>query len=146
MSVASQVTLQRIYLHDASFESPQSPNVFLKEWKPQVEMDLKVRHHTLDDAYYEVMLWVSATAKLEESIAFVAEIQQAGVFALKGVKDESLEHALNVFCPTILFPYAREALDSIIVKGSFPALLLAPVNFEALYQQRLVNRPVQGHA
>ncbi|MCL4112708.1 UNVERIFIED_CONTAM: hypothetical protein GTU68_052155 [Idotea baltica] len=137
-NIEQQFALQRIYVKDLSFEAPQSPAIFRKEWKPSIELNLKTRHVALEDNLYEVTLMLSLTAKnADESIAFIVEIQQAGIFLVQGVDTVSLNHALGSLSPSILFPYARETLDSLIVRGSFPALMLAPVNFDALYQQEM---------
>ncbi|MEH6486001.1 MULTISPECIES: protein-export chaperone SecB [Pseudomonas] len=132
-----QFSLQRIYVRDLSFEAPKSPEIFRQEWTPSVEMDLNTRQKSLDGDFHEVVLTLSVTVKNGEEVAFIAEIQQAGIFLIKGLDAASMSHTLGAFCPNILFPYARETLDSLVVRGSFPALMLAPVNFDALYAQEL---------
>lgn len=130
-----QFAIQRIYTRDVSFESPNAPAIFRQEWKPQVKLDLNTRTRALDEHVYEVMLVVTVEAKLEDKTAFLAEIQQAGVFTLSGFPEETRDQMLGAYCPSVLFPYAREAIDAAVIKGSFPALMLAPVNFDALYLQ-----------
>lgn len=132
-----QFSIQRIYIRDASFESPKAPAIFLKEWKPAVNLELNTRQNTIEEGVYEVILTVSATAKIDDDVAFIAEVQQAGIFMIKGLDADSISHMLGAFCPNLLFPYARETLDSLVVKGSFPALMLSPINFDALYAQEL---------
>ncbi|UYZ84533.1 protein-export chaperone SecB [Entomomonas sp. E2T0] len=132
-----QFSIQRIYVRDVSFESPKTPDIFLKEWKPAVNLDLNTRQNSLEDSVYEVVLTLSATAKIDDDVAFIAEVQQAGIFLIKGLGADDVSHMLGSFCPNLLFPYARETLDNLVVKGSFPALMLAPINFDALYQQEL---------
>ncbi len=139
-----QFAIQRIYIKDVSFESPKAPEIFLKEWKPAVNLDLNTRQNTLEDSMYEVVLTISATAKIDEDVAFIAEIQQAGIFLIKGLDGDTISHMLGAFCPNLLFPYARAALDSLVIKGSFPALMLAPINFDALYAQELERMQQQG--
>lgn len=134
---ASQFSLQRIYVKDLSFEAPKSPEIFRNEWNPNIELDLNTRQRALDGDFYEVVLTITVTVKTAEEVAFIAEVQQAGIFLVQGLDDGSKGHALGAFCPSILFPYARETLDSLVVRGSFPALMLAPVNFDALYAQEL---------
>lgn len=134
---ASQFSLQRIYVKDLSFEAPKSPEIFRNEWNPNIELDLNTRQRALDGNFYEVVLTITVTVKTAEEVAFIAEVQQAGIFLVQGLDDGSKGHALGAFCPSILFPYARETLDSLVVRGSFPALMLAPVNFDALYAQEL---------
>lgn len=139
-----QFSIQRIYVRDVSFESPKTPEIFLKEWKPAVNLDLNTRQNSIEDGVYEVVLTLSATAKIDEDVAFIAEVQQAGIFLIKGLGAEDVSHMLGAFCPNLLFPYAREALDSLVIKGSFPALMLAPINFDALYAQELERMKQEG--
>lgn len=131
-----QFALQRIYLKDASFESPRSPLVFQSQWQPQINFDIKTKSEKVQDGVYEVVLVLTVEAQLEEQPAFVVEIQQAGVFTAKDFGEEQLKQLLATVCPNILFPYAREAVDNLVVKGSFPALMLSPINFDALYAQQ----------
>ncbi len=133
----AQFSLQRIYVRDLSFEAPKSPEIFRQEWQPSVALDLNTKQKTLDGDFHEVVLTLSVTVKNGEETAFIAEVQQAGIFLIKGLDAASMSHTLGAFCPNILFPYARETLDSLVVRGSFPALMLAPVNFDALYAQEL---------
>ncbi|MVW74505.1 protein-export chaperone SecB [Pseudomonas xionganensis] len=134
---APQFSLQRIYVRDLSFEAPKSPEIFRQEWTPSVAMDLNTRQKALEGDFHEVVLTLSVTVKNGEETAFIAEVQQAGIFLIKGLDAASMSHTLGAFCPNILFPYARETLDSLVIRGSFPALMLAPVNFDALYAQEL---------
>ena len=134
-----QFALQRLYVRDLSFEAPKTPEVFRQEWQPAISGDLNTRQKELGGDFHEVVLTLSVTAKNGEEVAFIAEVQQAGIFLAKGLDAASLSHTLGAFCPNLLFPYAREALDSLVVRGSFPALMLAPVNFDALYAQELAR-------
>ena len=131
-----QFALQRIYLKDSSFESPRSPAVFQSQWQPKINFDIKTRSNKVQDGVYEVVLVLTAEAQLDEQPAFLVEVHQAGIFTAKDFSDEQLEQLLAVVCPNILFPYAREAIDALVTKGSFPALMLSPINFEALYAQQ----------
>ena len=131
-----QFALQRIYLKDSSFESPGSPAVFQGEWQPKINFDIKTRNSKMQNDLFEVVLVLTVEATQEEKPAFVVEVHQAGVFTAKDFEDVQLEQLLATICPNILFPYAREVIDSLVVKGSFPALMLAPINFEALYAQQ----------
>lgn len=135
--VTTQFSLQRIYIKDLSFEAPKSPEIFREDWSPDVELDLNTRQRALEGDFHEVVLTLTVTVKTGEEVAFIAEVQQAGIFLVQGLDEASKGHALGAFCPNILFPYARETLDGLVVKGSFPALMLAPVNFDALYAQEL---------
>lgn len=130
---APQFNIQRIYTKDISFETPNSPTIFKKDWKPEVKLDLDTRSNKLDDAAYEVVLSLTVTAKLGEDTAFLCEVQQAGIFSIGEMPEPQLAHTLGSFCPNILFPYAREAISSLVSRGTFPPLNLAPVNFDALF-------------
>ncbi len=137
--------LQRIYLKDLSFESPNAPATFQQEWKPQVNMDLNTENNQLSDNQWEVTLTLTITAKVGDKSAFLVEIQQAGVFLIEGLNPQQLAQTLGAFCPNLLFPYARETVDTMVVKGSFPALMLQPVNFDAIYAEA-VRRKQQAAA
>lgn len=133
-----QFAMQRIYTKDLSFESPSTPNIFKVQWQPQVSVDLSTKSDKIDEeGNFEVVLTVTITAKLEDKTAFLIEVQQAGIFFIQGFEGETLRRLLGTAAPNVLFPYARETIDNICVKGAFPAVMLAPVNFEALYQQAL---------
>ena len=141
-----QFSLQRIYVRDLSFEAPKSPEIFRQEWTPSVELDLNTRQKPLEGDFHEVVLTLSVTVKTAGETAFIAEVQQAGIFLIKGLDGAAMNHTLGAFCPNILFPYAREALDNLVTRGSFPALMLAPVNFDALYAQELGRMQAAGNA
>lgn len=133
-----QFAMQRIYTKDLSFESPSTPGIFKKQWQPQVNVDLNTKSDKIDEeGNFEVVLTVTITAKAEDDTAFLIEIQQAGIFFIKGFEGENLRRLLGTAAPNILFPYARETIDTVCVKGAFPPVMLAPVNFDALYQQAL---------
>lgn len=134
-----QFSLQRIYVRDLSFEAPKSPEIFRQNWNPSVQLDLNTRQKALENDFFEVVLTLSVTVKTGEEVAFIAEVQQAGIFLIQGLDAGSMGHTLGAFCPSILFPYARETLDSLVVRGSFPALMLSPVNFDVLYAQELAR-------
>lgn len=130
-----QFSIQKIYLKDVSFESPNSPAVFTGEWKPEVNVQLNTEIKGLDNDMHEVILSVTVTAKQQDKTAFLVEVKQAGLFQLAGFEQEQLGGMLGAYCPETLFPYAREAISDLIGKGGFPQLLLSPVNFNALYMQ-----------
>lgn len=133
-----QFTIQRIYLKDASFESPRSPQIFTSgEMQPQVNVQLNTSNQLVAEGVYEVVLSVTLTAKIEESTAFLVEVKQAGLFNMVGFTEESLGGMLGAYCPEMLFPYAREAISELITKGGFPQLLITPVNFNALYTEQM---------
>ena len=141
-----QFSLQRIYVRDLSFEAPKSPEIFRQEWTPSVELDLNTRQKPLEGDFHEVVLTLSVTVKTAGEVAFIAEVQQAGIFLISGLDAAAMSHTLGAFCPNILFPYAREALDGLVIRGSFPALMLSPVNFDALYAQELQRQQQSAQA
>ena len=127
--------IQRIYIKDVSFEAPNLPTIFHQEWKPQLGFELDPETVQVDEDLYEVALHMTVSTTLEDSgdTAFICEVKQAGVFTIKGLEGIQLQHALASQCPTILFPYARELISSLVNRGTFPALNLSPVNFDALF-------------
>lgn len=131
--------IQKIFVKDMSFESPNTPNIFLeKDWQPDVNLNLQSTSRAIDEIVYEVILSVTVTAKAnEETTAYLAEVQYAGIFTLNNFADEDKTYMLGSYCPNLLFPYIREAISDVVAKGGFPQLLLAPVNFDALLQQKL---------
>lgn len=129
-----QLGLERIYVKDLSFEVP-SAQVFTKAWDPALDIKIGATSSDLDEDHKEVILTVSVTANNEDNVAFVAEVQQAGIFLLKNIPEADLPHLLNAYCPNILFPYAREVISDMVTRGSFPQLLLAPVNFDQAFLQ-----------
>jgi preprotein translocase subunit SecB len=132
-----QFSLLRIYLKDVSFETPNSPTIFLQEWKPEINLQLTRTVNELENSVYEVILAITVTAKDGDKTGFLVEIQQAGLFSLNGLSEEQVKYMLGTHCPATLFPFAREAISDLVVKGGFPQLLLAPIHFEALYAQNL---------
>lgn len=141
-----QFAIQRVYTKDLSFETPNSPEIFQKEWKPEIQLDLDTRSNKLADNTYEVVLAVTVTATVEGQVAFLAEVQQAGIFSIGNLPEAQLAHTIGAFCPTTLFPYAREAVASLVNKGSFPQFNLAPVNFEALFASYVQQRAAEAQA
>ncbi|MEP5569761.1 MAG: protein-export chaperone SecB [Halioglobus sp.] len=143
--VQQQFAMQRIYTKDISFESPATPDVFKKQWQPAVNVDLNTKSDKIDDTgNFEVVLSITITAKVDDETAFLVEVQQAGIFLITGIEGEDLRRVLGTAAPNILFPYARESIDSLCVKGGFPPIMLAPVNFDALYQQALAQSAAQA--
>lgn len=141
-----QFAIQRIYVKDISFEAPNSPAIFRKDWQPEVKLDLDTRSEKLDDNTFEVVLSLTVTATIGEETAFLCEVQQAGIFSIPTVSDAQMAHMLAAFCPNILFPYAREAVSSLVNRGTFPQLNLAPVNFDALFAQYVQQRQAEAQA
>lgn len=138
-----QFAIQRIYTKDVSFEAPNSPGSFTKEWQPEVKLDIDTRSNKLDETVYEVVLSLTVTTKLGEDTAFLCEVQQAGIFTVGEMEDGQRAHMLGAFCPNVLFPYARECVASLVNRGTFPALNLAPVNFDAIFAAYMQKRAEQ---
>ena len=120
--------IQRIYTKDISFEAPNAPQVFQKDWQPEVKLVLRV----------------TVTAALGEETAFLCEVQQGGIFSIDGIEGTQMAHCLGAYCPNILFPYARECITSLVSRGTFPQLNLAPVNFDALFMNYLQQQAGEG--
>lgn len=144
-TVEKQIAIQKIYVKDFSFESPQSPQVFgKKEWAPKTDLNLRSTHKPIDDNNHEVVLTVTVEAKEEDKTLFLAELHQAGIFHVAGYDENELKALVGSFCPNILFPYAREAIAGMISKGGFPEFVLQPINFDALYAQGLAQAQAQA--
>lgn len=139
-----QFAVQRIYVKDVSFETPNSPAIFQKEWTPEVKLDLDTRSNKLEDGVFEVVLSVTVHATIGEETAFLCEVQQAGIFAIGVANEGQLAHMLGAFCPNVLFPYARETVSNMVNRGTFPQLNLAPVNFDALFAQYVQQQAAQA--
>lgn len=135
--------IHKIYVKDISFEAPNSPLSFQTHTQPQHHMDLSTRARELGEHTYEVVLSLTVTAKQNNETSYLVEIQQAGIFLLEGFNQNDKGGMLGSFCPNILFPYAREAVSDIVTRGGFPQLLLAPVNFDALYAHHLQQQKQQ---
>ena len=133
---AKQVSIQKVYVKDFSFESPHAPDVFTKsDWTPKTNLNLRSMHTALDNDNHEVVLTITVDTKHEDKTLFLVELHQAGIFHLAGYESEEMATLLGSFCPNILFPYAREAISNVIGKGGFPEFILQPINFDALYAQ-----------
>ena len=128
--------IEKLYVKDASLEVPNAPQVFTDRTAPQVSVELANAAQKLDEGVYEVSIKVTVTAKIGEKVAFLVEVTQAGVFAIRNVPEENLEMIAAVTCPNILFPYAREAVSDMVTRAGFAPVLLNPINFEALYMQQ----------
>ena len=125
-----------IYTKDLSLESPKSPKIFESNWQPKLGLDVDVQHSVLNEGLFEVVLKLAVTVTTEDQTAFLIEVQQAGIFAIAGFDDATRDQILGAMCPNILFPYARETIDMLAVKASFPAPMLAPINFDAMLEAR----------
>lgn len=132
-----QVEIQKIYIKDVSLETPNSPGIFTENWQVETEVRLDTSAAQIADDLFEALLTVTITTKLGERTAYLAEVQQAGLFTLRGFDETQTNHMLYTFCPTMLFPFAREELSALISKAGFPVLMLNPINFDMIYAQRL---------
>lgn len=136
-------TIQKVYVKDVSFETPHSPEVFRQDWKPAVNMEMSSDSTHIEETLYEVVLTITITVSMEEKTVYLVEVNQAGIFNIGGFPDEAMERMLSTICPNILFPFAREFISDLVTRGGFPQLLLAPVNFDALYAQHKQKKQEQ---
>jgi preprotein translocase subunit SecB len=133
-------SIEKIYVKDLSLELPNAPQVFLQAEQPQLEVQLGNASNSIDGVLFEVEVSVTVTARIGDKTAFLVEVVQAGIFQIRGVPDSELPAVLGIVCPNVLFPYARETVSDIVNRSGFPPVLLAPVNFEAIYQQQLAQQ------
>ena len=140
----ARFVIQKIYTKDISFETPNSPEIFREEWKPQLDLQLGNEYTRIDEDNHEITLTVTVTAKVGDKVAFLAEVKQAGIFSLTGYSDQEMGPLVGSYCPNTLFPFAREAISDIVLKGGFPQLVLAPVNFDALYMNQIEQAKEQA--
>lgn len=139
-----QFAMQRLYVKDLSFETPQGVDAFKKEWKPSVNQEMATKTVKVDENVYEVTLHLTVTVKSDDAVLYLVEVQQAGIFTAVGLEGQQLTQVLNTAAPNMLFPYARETIDNIVTKGSFPALMLPPVNFDALFMQAMAQAKAEA--
>lgn len=135
-----QFTLRSIYVKDLSFESPNAPDIFRGEWKPETSLRLDIKVQPLADNTHEIVLTVTVSAKVADKTAYLIEIQQAGIVTTAGFPEQEQGPLFYVYCPSLLFPYARQAVTDLVAKGGFPHLVLQHVSFDAIYAQRLAEK------
>ncbi len=128
--------IEKIYVKDMSLEIPNAPTIFLEREAPEINMQLGGKNQTVDEGLYEVLLTVTVTAKIKEKIMFLVEAQQAGIFRIQNLSEEEIGPVLGIGCPNILFPYLREVISDVVTRAGFPPVILSPVNFEGIYQQK----------
>ncbi|HEY3325718.1 MAG TPA: protein-export chaperone SecB [Novimethylophilus sp.] len=136
--------IEKIYVKDLSLEAPNAPQVFLQKENPQVSIELQNKAALIDEGVFEVVITITVTSKIQDKVAFLVEVAQAGIFVIRNVPEENISAILGVTCPNILFPYAREAVSDMVTRAGFPPVLLNPVNFEALYAQQLQQQPAEN--
>jgi preprotein translocase subunit SecB len=139
-ATGAQLSLQKVYIKDASFEAPGAPHIFQDQNAPQIQLNLSQQVGPLADNVYEVVLTVTVTCKLAEKTAYLAEVQQAGVFGLSGFDNQNRDAILATYCPNVLFPYARQIVSDLVSNGGFPPFLMQPINFDALYAEQMRRR------
>jgi len=130
-------SIEKIYVKDLSLESPNSPHCFLERDPAQIDLQISTAGTTVGEGTFEVVLSVTVTAKIGDKTQFLVEAAQAGIFVIQNVPETELEPIVAVACPNILFPFVRETIADCVSRAGFPLVLLAPVNFENLYRQKL---------
>jgi len=138
--------LDKIYVKDISLEIPHAPKIFLSRDNPQIDIQLHTQAGSIEEGLFEVLVKATVTAKIGEKIMFLVEVEQAGIFQIRNVPTDELEPILAVMCPNILFPYLREAVSDVVVRGGFAPVLLNPINFDAIYQQQKKQQLAQAPA
>ena len=137
-------SVEKLYVRDLSIEVPNAPQCFLERETPNIDVQLATAATRLDEGFFDVTLTVTVTAKIgQDKTLFLIEAAQAGIFQIRNVPDEEIEPVLAIACPNILFPYARETVSDLVTRAGFQPVLLAPVNFETLYRQRLEQQAQQ---
>ena len=139
-------TVEKIYVKDVSFEVPGAPAIFTENVQPELQLNLNQKVQRLSDTAFEVVLGVTLTCKAGDKTAYVAEVQQAGIFGLMGLEAQAVDVLLGTQCPNILFPYVRQLVSDLVQAGGFPPFFLQPINFEALYAESLRQRAQGGDA
>ena len=129
--------IEKIYVKDLSLEVPNAPQVFMQTENPELEVQVRNQGEKFADGLFEVTVTVTVTARAGEKTVFLAEVAQAGIFAVRGVPPQDLDPLLGIGCPTILYPYAREAISNLVTRAGFPAVILAPISFEQIYMERM---------
>jgi preprotein translocase subunit SecB len=132
-----QFVIRSIYMKDLSFESPNTPLLFREEWKPEITLHFDIKPQQLSPDTHEIILVVRVTAKLKDKVAYIVEIQQAGIFSVQGFPEQELNPLFYVYCPSVLYPYARQGIADLVIKGGFPHLTLQHVQFDQVYAQKL---------
>lgn len=142
-----QFNIQRIYLKDVSFEIPNAPAIFREEWHPENNVTINTTVNGLDQETFEVVLAVTLTSKIPDRTIYVVEVQQAGIFTITGFPEQERSRLLGAYCPNVLYAYVREVISDLVTKGSFPQVVMQPMNFDALFfqhQQEIARRPASS--
>ena len=139
-----QFTLRSVYVKDLSFESPNAPEIFRGEWKPETALHLDIKVNPLAEDTHEITLTITVTTKVADKTAYLIEVQQAGIVSISGFQQQEQGPLFYVYCPSILFPYARQAVSDLVAKGGFPHLVLQHINFDSIYAQKLAEQQAGG--
>jgi len=138
------MAFQKIYLKDVSFEAPNAPQIFQEQGQPSIKLNLNQKVDKINDTTYEVTLTATVTCEVNDKTAYLAEVAQAGIFAMENFEEQALHQTLGIYCPNVLFPYVRQQVSDLITNGGFQPLLLQPVNFEQMYQQQMQQASQQA--
>ncbi|VAW33490.1 Protein-export protein SecB (maintains pre-export unfolded state) [hydrothermal vent metagenome] len=141
---APVMSLQKLYVKDVSFETPNAPDIFNEKGQPEIKMNLNQKVKQIAEGTYEIVLAVTVTCKILEKTAYLVEVHQAGIFSLKNFEEKVLHLTLGSYCPNVLFPYARQMVSDLVMNGGFQPLLLQPVNFDQLYAQQMQQAQAQA--
>jgi preprotein translocase subunit SecB len=141
---APVMSMQKIYVKDVSFETPNAPDIFNEKGQPEIKMNLNQKVKQLAEGTYEIVLAVTVTCKILEKTAYLVEVQQAGIFSMANFEENVLHQTLGSYCPNVLFPYARHAISDLVMAGGFQPLLLQPVNFDQLYMEQMQKAQAQA--
>lgn len=142
----AQFLVQKVYVKDISFETPNTPEIFKMEWKPEVDMNMTNKANSIGDDHYDVVLSVTLTVKVDDKVAYLIEVNQGGIFMIRNLPEDVISRMLAIVCANILFPFVRETVSDVVTRGGFPQLLLAPVNFDALFEQEQAEARAQQDA
>ncbi|MBN3859532.1 protein-export chaperone SecB [Neisseriaceae bacterium PsAf] len=129
--------IEKLFVKNISLESPRSPKIFFENIQPEIDVKFNINSQQVDEPFYENVITATVTAKVDNSVVFLCEVSQSGIFRLENIDAQSTDVLLNVTCPSILFPYLREVVSETIIRAGFPPIYLAPINFDAMYQQQL---------
>ena len=140
-----QFQIHKVYVKDSSFEIPEGTAAFQQDWAPELNVEINTTGKPLTEKNtHEVVLTIKCTVNCKDKPAFIAEVQQAGIFEISHVSDEQLRHAIGAYCPNVLYPYLRETISDMVMRGGFPQLSLAPINFDMMYEQQM--QQAEGNA
>lgn len=139
----AQFLVQKVYVKDISFETPNTPEIFKMEWRPEVEMNMTNKATPIGEDHFDVVLTVTLTVKVGDKVAYLIEVNQAGIFMIRNLPADVIDRMLAIVCANILFPFVRETVSDVVTRGGFPQLLLAPVNFDALFEQEQADGKAQ---